>query len=131
MAIVVATWDTIGPLACDAIKDFFATSHMPSYFSATKLVVIPKVPHLNKAIDFRPISCYDVFYKCVSKFLCKRLKEVLPYLINHSQGAFGTNREFLFNVLICQDLARGYTRKHISPRCILKFDLHKAFDSIS
>ena len=36
----------------------------------------------------------------------------------------------LYNVLICQDLARGYQRKNISPRCILKIDLQKAFDSI-
>jgi len=33
-------------------------------------------------------------------------------------------------MLICQDLARGYQRKHISPGCILKIDLQKAFDSI-
>jgi len=32
--------------------------------------------------------------------------------------------------LICQDLARGYQRKYISPRRLLKIDLQKAFDSI-
>ena len=39
-------------------------------------------------------------------------------------------RELLFNVLICQDTVRGYTRKGISPRCIMKIDLHKAFNSV-
>jgi len=35
-----------------------------------------------------------------------------------------------FNILICQDIARGYSRKGISPRCIMKIDLQKAFDSV-
>jgi len=34
------------------------------------------------------------------------------------------------NVLISQDIARGYQRHHISPRCLLKIDLQKAFDSV-
>jgi len=33
-------------------------------------------------------------------------------------------------MLICQDLARGYHRRNISPRCLLKVDLQKAFDSV-
>jgi len=36
----------------------------------------------------------------------------------------------LFNVLLCQDLARGYNRKHTPPCCIMKVDIHKAFDSV-
>jgi len=57
-------------------------------------------------------------------------KAVLPSIIHQSQGAFVRGRELLYNVLICHDIARGYQRKHISPRSILKMDLQKAFDSI-
>jgi len=39
-------------------------------------------------------------------------------------------RELLFKVLTYQDIVRGYARKGISPRCIMKIDLHKAFDSV-
>ena len=59
------------------------------------------------------------------------MKAVLPKLIDSSQGAFVKGRELLYNVLICQDIARGYNRKGISPRCILKIDLQKAFDSVN
>ena len=38
-------------------------------------------------------------------------------------------RELLFNLLLCQDLVRGYNRKFLPPSCIMKVDLHKAFDS--
>ena len=54
----------------------------------------------------------------------------MPELIDDSQGAFVRGRETLHNVLICQDLVRGYQRRSISPRCLLKIDLQKAFDSI-
>jgi len=39
-------------------------------------------------------------------------------------------RELLFNVLLYQDLTRGYNKKHATPSYIMKVDLHKAFDSV-
>jgi len=57
-------------------------------------------------------------------------QRVFPSLINHSPGALVKDREILYNVLLCQDLARGYHRHHISPWCMLKIDLQKVFDSI-
>lgn len=33
--------------------------------------------------------------------------------------------------LLAHELVRGYTRSSISPRCALKIDLKKAFDSVS
>ncbi|KAJ8421769.1 hypothetical protein Cgig2_000946 [Carnegiea gigantea] len=125
-----SSWNSTGPLVCALVKHFFQIGYMPLFISATKLIVLPKVAHPQRASDFRPISCCNILYKVISKLLCSRLKSVLPSLINQSQGAFVQGREILYNVLICQDLARGYLRKHISPRCMLKVDLRKAFDSI-
>ena len=82
------------------------------------------------ATDFRPISCCTVIYKSVSKIMCNRLKKVLPYIISPSQGAFVQGRELLCNVLLSQELARGYNRQHISPTCLMKIDLRKAYDSV-
>jgi len=61
---------------------------MPHFLSATKLIVLPKVAHPQKASDFRPISCCNVLYKVISKLLSSPLKEVLPSLINQCQGTF-------------------------------------------
>jgi len=51
-------------------------------------------------------------------------------IINPSQGVFVKGRELLFNFLLYQNLVRGYNRKHVTPSCIMKVDLHKAFDSV-
>jgi len=123
-------WNQIGPLVCRVVNQFFKTGNLPRHFGETKLLVLPKVPRPKNAMEFRPISYCNVLYKGISKLLCLRLKQVLPHLIDPSQAAFVPGWEILYNILICQDIARGYQRQHISPRCILKMDLHKAFDSI-
>ena len=51
-------------------------------------------------------------------------------MVANNQGAFVKGRELLHNVLLCQEIARGYARKHISPRCMMKIDLKKAYDSV-
>ena len=76
------------------------------------------------------LSRCNVIYKCTSKLWCNRLKEVLPSLVQPSQSAFVKGKEILGNVLMCHDFARGYLRKQVSARCILKVNLQKAFDSI-
>ena len=125
-----SSWHSTVPLVCAMVKQFFRLGHIPLFISATKMIVLPKVPHPQTASDFCLISCCNVTYKVIMKLLCLRLKMVLPSLINQSQGAFVNGRQILFNVLIWQDLARGYLRKHISPRCMMKLDLCKPFDSI-
>ena len=79
-------------------------------------------------VNFRPISCCNVIYKCASKFISIRLKDVLPFDL--SQGAFVQGRELLFNVVLFQEVARGSFRKNIYPRCMFEIDLKKAYDSI-
>jgi len=111
-----STWHLIGPMVSVAIQKYFTTGQMPKFISATKLVVLSKVNHPQTASDFRTISCCNVIYKCISKLLCQRIKEVLPSLINKCQGAFVKEREILYNVRICQDIARGYQRLDASSR---------------
>ena len=74
-------WQLIGDMACDTIQLFFQTSHMPSHFGQTKMILLPEVPNPPQAKDFRPISCCIVIYKCIAKLLYNKLKEVLPQLI--------------------------------------------------
>ncbi|XP_062080302.1 uncharacterized protein LOC133785056 [Humulus lupulus] len=62
--------------------------------------------------------------------LCHRVTGILPKLVNQNQGAFIKDRSLAQNVLILQDLLKGYKRKYSSPRCLFKIDLSKAYDSI-
>ncbi|XP_039024717.1 uncharacterized protein LOC120157747 [Hibiscus syriacus] len=45
-------------------------------------------------------------------------------------SAFVKGRNIADNTLLAQEIVKGYSRKNLSPRCTIKVDLHKAFDSI-
>lgn len=52
-------------------------------------------------------------------------------LVHQNQGAFIKDRLILHNILLGQELLRGYNRTKLSSRCVIKVDLKKAYDSLS
>ncbi|XP_074328439.1 uncharacterized protein LOC141700297 [Apium graveolens] len=125
----LATWHITGPCFCDVVHAFFETSAMHHVHNSTLIALIPKTLTPTQ-MNFRPISLCMVFYKCISKIIASRLKNVLPSLIDSSQSAFIPARSISDNLLLAQELFRGYNRETGAPRCALKVDLHKAFDSL-
>lgn len=51
-------------------------------------------------------------------------------IVDESQSAFVPGRLINNNVLMSHELVKGYSRKGISPRCMLKVDMRKAYNSI-
>ena len=80
--------------------------------------------------DFRPISCCNIMYKCISKILANRLKDVLPSIIDDAQSAFVPGRTISDNILIAQDLLRNYHRSSSPSRCSVRVDFFKAFYTV-
>ena len=99
-SIFKSSWPEIRKRVYEAVQEFFSKGTMLKQWNETRLLLIPKVVPPITVADFRPISCCNVLYKCISKLLCSRLNEVLPKLVNPSQGAFVASRELLFNVLL-------------------------------
>src|SRR6516165_3910674 len=120
-------WDIIGLDIISAVRHFFATNELPRCVSATRITLVPKVESPLSMSDFRPISCCNVLYKCISKVIVNRFKEVIPGVIGSSQSVFVPGWQISDNILLTQELMRNY---HIggAPRCALKVDLRKAFD---
>lgn len=69
-------------------------------------------------------------YKGISKILASRLEDVLPRFIDEAQSAFVGGRSMVENIHLAQELIKNYNRKRISPRCFIKVDLRKAYDSV-
>lgn len=92
--------------------------------------IILKTAHITKVAYYKPISYYIVFYKVISKFLAMRLVEIADHLLHLTYTTFVKSRSIIDNIHLAKELMRNYARKRISPRCILKVDLQKTFDSI-
>ncbi|XP_074293063.1 uncharacterized protein LOC141619968 [Silene latifolia] len=124
------SWDIVGDDICSAIMEFFTSGSMLNQINATNITLIPKCDRPTTVSHFRPIACCNMVYKVISKLLCNRLALVLPDIIHENQGAFIKGKSIIENVLICQDIVHLYARKAVTPRCLFKIDLQKAYDTI-
>ncbi|CAH9134267.1 unnamed protein product [Cuscuta epithymum] len=130
-AFFKSNWSLVGEDLCEAVKEFFASGTMLRQVNHTVVALIPKTNHSPTVADFRPISCTNVTYKVITKILASRLGPLLPTVIHPSQGAFVDGRLMADNIFLAQELVKGYTRKRGSPRCMIKVDLRKAYDTVS
>ena len=92
---------------------------------------MPKIQTPLKVSDFRPISYCNVLYKCISKVLTNRIKGALKKLVQINQSAFIPGRLIQDNILLTQEIMKGYNRKNGPKRCSMKIDLQKAYDTVS
>jgi hypothetical protein len=58
------------------------------------------------------------------------MAHVLQDIISLAHNAFLGGRNMADNIHLMQELLRHYGRKRASPRCIIKIDFIKAFDSV-
>ncbi|XP_056690112.1 uncharacterized protein [Spinacia oleracea] len=66
----------------------------------------------------------------IAKILTSRMQPIVGSIISDSQTVFIPGRPIIDNILLAFELIKGYHRKYISPRCMIKTDLRKAYDSL-
>nr|GEY10827.1 hypothetical protein [Tanacetum cinerariifolium] len=90
------------------------------FFKKAWNIVVLKIQTPLKVSDFRPIACYNVIYKCISKVLTERLRGCLDKLVSKNQSAFIPNRYIQDNIMLAQELFNGYDRKSCPKRVTVK-----------
>ncbi|KAL0444858.1 UNVERIFIED_CONTAM: LINE-1 reverse transcriptase [Sesamum latifolium] len=98
--------------------------------NATLLALIPKVQNPVTVADFRPISCCNVLYKAITKILVQRIRPLLSRLVSPTQNAFIQGRMINDNIFLAQELFAVYNQQRTPPRCAMKVDLQKAYDTV-
>nr|GEY09617.1 RNA-directed DNA polymerase, eukaryota, reverse transcriptase zinc-binding domain protein [Tanacetum cinerariifolium] len=112
------------------LKEFFAKGKLLGELNATLITLVPKISTPNKVSDFRPIACYNVTYKCISKIITNRIKNVLDSIVHKNQSAFIPDRQIINNILLTQELLKGYDCKKGPKRCFMKINIQKSYDIV-
>ncbi|KAL0350199.1 UNVERIFIED_CONTAM: hypothetical protein Sradi_4169100 [Sesamum radiatum] len=121
-------WHIVGDQVCTAVLDFFRSV---VYLGSSTIVSSPLCPSQTTARRFADYwhSC-NVIYKAITKIIADRLTTALKHLTDRCQAAFVGGQSITGNIFLAQEMVRQYTRKRISPRCIINVDLRKVFDSV-
>lgn len=74
-----------------------------------------------------------MLFDCVqaySKLLTNRINHEIASVISETQVGFIPSRKVVDNIIIAHELVKFYSRKHISPRYMIKVDIQNAYDSV-
>ena len=124
------SWDIFKANFIATISYFFSNNSLSRCVNATRVALVPKQEHPSYTNDFRPISCCNVLYKCISKLLVIRLKAALVDVFGPSQSAFLPSRNISDAILLTQELPCNYHHNKGPAWSALKVDLKKAFDTV-
>ncbi|GJU77454.1 hypothetical protein Tco_1274524 [Tanacetum coccineum] len=91
-----------------AVCEFFTNGKILKELNHTIIALIPKVSSPSRVNDYRPISCCNVLFKCISKIIANRIKESLKVLVSPTQSAFVPGRSIADNILLTQELMHNY-----------------------
>ncbi|XP_012845740.1 PREDICTED: uncharacterized protein LOC105965715 [Erythranthe guttata] len=123
-------WDLIQCDVCEAVWHFFEGGSMLASFTATTLVLIPKVEFSTAWTEFRLISLCNVTNKIITKLLTNRLAPHLPHIISPSQSGFVQGRLISDNILLAQEMVHSISVRCRNRNLILKLDMAKAYDRV-
>ncbi|GJV72035.1 RNA-directed DNA polymerase, eukaryota, reverse transcriptase zinc-binding domain protein [Tanacetum coccineum] len=121
----------LGKDVCKAVKEFFVTQKLLTEINSIVITLVLKIQSPDKVIDFIPIACCNVLYKCINKIITERMKKFLRKLVGKNQSAFVSNMHIQDNILSSQELLKGYERKEWPKRVSMKIDIQKAYDTMN
>ena len=118
-------WKLIKPNVLRFLDEFHVNGALPRGCNASFIALIPKVDDSQFLNDYRPISLIGCMYKIVTKLLAKRMKKVMPFIIDETQSAFIEGRHLLHSVLIANEVIEEAKRSNKSC-LVFKVDYEKA-----
>ncbi|KAK4382844.1 hypothetical protein Sango_2834200 [Sesamum angolense] len=119
-------WKVIKHDVTEAVQDFLNGTPLPISFTATTIILIPKVKNPMQWTNFRPISLCNTTNKILMKLINKRLKLILPDLVVLNQSGFVPKWLIVDNILLAQEIMHCIVANTKGWNVALKLDMAKA-----
>ncbi|KAH0773614.1 hypothetical protein KY290_010751 [Solanum tuberosum] len=123
-------WSTVKDDVINVGKELFSTRKLLKVVNGTSITCMPKIATPTQVKDYRPIACCSTVYKIITKVLTNIIKLVIRKIVSPSQSASIEGKRIIDNILFSHEVLKWYSRKGMSPRCTMKVDLSKSYDSI-
>ncbi|GJX44064.1 hypothetical protein Tco_0260740 [Tanacetum coccineum] len=122
--------DIIGSDITKAVCEFFTNGRLLKELNHTILALIPKVNAPARVNDYRPISCCNVLFKCISKIIANRLKDSLKRTLRIRSSYFTEDTLFAHHSDIPVRNMSSNTSDYIYPIIVPSdVDVKDAFSS--
>lgn len=130
LACIQKIWKVMKDEVMQLMQEFYANGKLAKGLNSSFIALVPKKENVVELVDFRPISLVNSIYKILAKVLSRRLKKVIPIVINEAHTAFIGGRCILDGVMIANEVIEWWKcSKH--KGVILKLDFEKAYDSVN
>jgi hypothetical protein len=83
-----SAWPIISDNVCEAVLEFFHHGKLLKEANSTIITLVLKRKNPSSMRDYRPISYFNIIYKCITKILANRMIPRLEEVISSNQGAF-------------------------------------------
>lgn len=113
-----------------AVMDFFTSGKLLREINNIILVMVPKVINATSVEDYTPIAYCNTIYKCITKVLANQVALALKSSIGPYQTAFVKGRRIRDNILLAQELFSSFHLEPYIPKCAIKVDFRKAYDTV-
>ncbi|KAM1702451.1 hypothetical protein ACFXTN_025590 [Malus domestica] len=126
-----AGWDFVGVDVVSAVRSFFLSGYILPNLNSNFVALIPKSPKANTISQFRPIALANFSFKIITKILANRLAPIAARIILPNQFAFLKGKNISDCILLASEGINLLDNRNYGGNVAIKFDVTKAFDTIS
>jgi len=119
----------VGPHLLAAFQAALQRGRLPASMLHGAVRLLPKVPGVPAASQFRPITLLCTDYKLLTKILCQRLLPLLPTVLLTAQLCSVQGRSIFDGILAILSTAEELRRRR-EPGFLLNLDLFHAYDRV-
>lgn len=100
-------WAIIGRDITKAVQALFNRNYNLRQFKKSSITFVPKTNHASSIAYYRPIACYTVVYKAISKILTSRLQDTIVKIVDEAQTGFIPRHLLSDDILLAAELVKA------------------------